>query len=215
MKPRVFSLILLTLCVLLFGAHGIAQDTGTHVGIGVSIDPPRLFMASGSSIYSNVLTPVNIYVPITGPHFRVEPDLGFYSSTYQSSLSGSTSEDDGSIFHVGAGAFYLITTDSPARIYIGPRIGLNFVSTKSSSSSQGGTYSTETSETDFTVGLCVGGEYMLSSQFSVGGEAQLNYISFGQPDVTNTPPPPTTVTSADITRHLVSTNVLFFFRWFF
>jgi len=217
MKAQAFFAIAGLSFLVLYTAA--AQDSGVRVGIGVSIDPPRLFLSSGPSYYSNVVTPVNVSVPISATHFRVEPDFGLYSYTYESTMSGTSDENDASIIHVGLGAFYLIPSESPTRIYLGPRFGLNFVSTKSSTTYLSTPSSTEISETDITVGIAVGGEHMLSTQFSVGGEAQLNYISFGQPDVTETsggvPAGLNSSSSPDVTRHLFATNVLFFFRWYF
>jgi hypothetical protein len=214
MKPliRISGLFLVS---LLFGvATSMAQDADILVGIGIGYDPPRLILSS-SNLYTNVMTPVNIYVPISGAKFRFEPDLGFYSFKNESSSGGYSNENDASIFHIGAGAFYMISTDSPVRIYIGPRLGLNFISAKSTSSNSFGSSSSESSETDFTVGACVGGEYLFASRFSIGGEAQLSYISFGTPDVTYTPASEMSGSSPDITRHLIASNVVFFFRWFF
>ncbi|HXX63242.1 MAG TPA: outer membrane beta-barrel protein [Bacteroidota bacterium] len=217
MKTR--GLLAIALFAFLGASTATAQDSTVHVGIGVSIDPPRLFISSGSSFYSNVVTPVNVYVPIGSAHFRVEPDFGFYSYTYESTVSGTSEENDASIVHIGLGAFYIISSGSPTRVYLGPRLGLNFVSMKSSSSYLSIASSSEVSETDFTIGLAVGGEHMLSPQFSVGGEAQLNYIIFGQPTETQTsggmPAQSNASNSVDVTRHLFATNVLFFFRWYF
>lgn len=214
MKPRTFIPMPIAILLLFCAAIGRAQEPGTQVGIGISLDPTRLFLA-GSNFYSNVLTPVNIYVPIGGPQFRFEPEIGYFSYSYESSLAQSKSENDASIFHVGGGVFYVISTNTPVRVYVGPRVGFNFVSSKSSSSTQFGSYSSESSETDFTIGMNVGGEYLLGPQFSVGGEAQLNYISLGKPEVTTSPAQPVTGSDADVKRHIINSNVLFFFRWFF
>ena len=214
MKRRMSGHLFTVLLLLCGVGTGWAEEPETRVGIGISMDPTRVFLA-GSTIYSNGLTPVNIYVPITGLHFRIEPEAGYFSVTDQSSLGTSSSESDASTFHIGVGAFYVITTNTPVRMYVGPRVGLSFLSSKSSSSNSFGSSSTESSETDFTVGMNIGGEYLFASQFSIGGEAQLNYISLGKPDVTTAPQPTTTGPTADVTRHIVSSNVLFFFRWFF
>jgi hypothetical protein len=214
MRRRIPSLVFAAFFFLPCAGTIWAQEPATTVGIGISMDPTRLFM-TGSSIYSNAITPVNLYVPITGQDFRIEPEIGYYSTSYKSSLSGSSAESNASMFHIGLGGFYVITANVPVRMYVGPRIGFNFASSTSSSTTPFGSSSSESTETDFIVGLSFGGEYLCAPQFSIGGEAQVNYISFGQPDVTTTPPPSNTGPSADLTRHLLSSNVLFFFRWFF
>ena len=215
LKSRSFLLALAAITISFLTGIADAQDSDIRVGVGVSIDPPRLFMTGGSNVYSNVLTPVNIYVPIGFSHVRIEPEIGMYSYSNQSTLTGTTGEQNLSIVHAGVGGFYLISMDSQARLYVGPRVGLNFISSKFSSSGPSGTFSSETSETDVVVGVNIGGEYLLSSHFSVGGEAQLNYLSFGKQDNTVSPAPVFTNPSPDESRHLISTNVLFFFRWFF
>ena len=102
---------------------------------------------------------------------------------------------------------------SAVRLYLGPRAGVTFVSTTSSSTTPFGRSSSESSETDFVFGACAGGEYQFAPQFSVGGEAQVNYISLGAPDVTSSAA--SSSSAGDVSRHLIATNVLFFFRWYY
>jgi hypothetical protein len=59
-------------------------------------------------------------------------------------------------------------------------------------------------------GLAVGGEFFISPHFSLGGEAQLNYIAFSDPEVNPTPS-----STQSRTNKIVTNNALMFFRWYF
>ena len=74
-----------------------------------------------------------------------------------------------------------------------------------------------TKETDVHLGASFGGEYFPFTQFSVGGELQLNYTSYGNPDITQTSSqqPPATSTTSERKQHLWNTDALFFVRWYF
>ena len=119
---------------------------------------------------------------------------------------GSSQDNSSSVIRIGLGAFYSHVLENNFNTYFGPRIGFLF---NSSTSHYTGSPETTTSETDFFIGFCTGGEYLLSSHFSLGGEVQLNYISFGEPDVS-----PSTSTSSR-SQSIFTTNALVFFRWYF
>jgi hypothetical protein len=111
------------------------------------------------------------------------------------------------MLRLGVGLFAVRPVDSSFNSYFGPRVGI--LSTSSTSSSTGSSES-KTTETDFFVGFCLGGEYLLSPHFSMGGEAQLNYISFGNPDRTSG-----SATSSTRSQSLFTNNAVMFFRWYF
>jgi hypothetical protein len=71
------------------------------------------------------------------------------------------------------------------------------------------------SETDFMISGIFGAEYFPLREFSIGGEIDFNYVSFGNPDYTQTPPPTGMQTTTTSTRSLVSTGALLFIRWYF
>jgi hypothetical protein len=210
MQPR--NLLQARFLLLVF--YGASSAFGQEkVGIGVSFEPTRLFFI-GERVFSSVTTPVNMYIPINfASGHRLEPDFGFFSFSSKRSFAASTEQEEGAITRFGVGGFYLIPTNNALTLYAGPRVGLYFVSSKSSFSDQSSTSTSETKEIDVIVGLNFGGEYFLSSQFSVGAEAQANYISFGEPEETRTPPSPAPVT--DRSQHMLSTNALFFVRMYF
>ena len=138
----------------------------------------------------------------------------------------STISNDGSGVFVGLGAYYLVPFNNSLIMYVGPKFGLSFLSSSSEQPYYGGPYPStntrdllKTKETDFIVGAGFGAEYFPFAQFSVGGEFQFNYTSFGNPDRTRTitppPSPPPTSTTSERKQHLWNTDALFFVRWYF
>lgn len=202
------ALLLSILGVICSVSIALAQESQTKVGIGVSLNPTALF-GSGSS--STLFLPVgltNIYIPImASANFRIEPEAGIYSLSSETSSGSFSSKSSSSILRLAIGLFYVRPSESSFNSYFGPRVGI--LSTSSTLSSTGFPES-KTSETDFFIGFCVGGEYLFSSHFSAGGEAQLNYISFGNPDRTPAPTTPSTRSQSVLTN-----NALMFFRWYF
>lgn len=187
-----------------------SQPTKTHVGIGISLEPLRLF-SIGSTLITNAQTPVNIYVPIkTSNTLTVEPELGIFSYSSESGSSGSTTTRSASIVRVGVGVLAAVTSTPTVNVYAGPRVGFYLVNSKSSSSSQFGSSSSETSETDFSLGASLGSEYFVTGHMSIGGEALMTYYIFGEPTQT-----PSSGTATSLTRNMIASNVLFFLRWYF
>ncbi|RCK72652.1 MAG: hypothetical protein IGBAC_0463 [Ignavibacteriae bacterium] len=189
----------LLLCILgvvscLSTASG--QESQTKIGVGVSLNPTALLSTSTSSTLFLPVGLTNIYIPImVSANFRIEPEAGIYSLSSETSSGSSTRKSSLSILRLAIGLFYVLPAESSFNSYFGPRVGI--LSTSSTSSFTGSTEA-KTSETDFFIGFCVGGEYLFSPHFSAGGEAQLNYISFGNPD-----------------RSVFTNNALMFFRWYF
>ena len=189
---------------------GMGQEAKTRTGIGISLEPLKLF-AIGSSFVTNAQTPVNIYVPISvSSSLTIEPEFGIFSFSSESGSDGSTSNRSASIIRLGAGFLASVTNSPSVRVYAGPRVGVYLVSSKYTNSSQFGLSSSETSETDLTIGGSVGGEYFASDQMSVGGEALVTYYKFGEPTRT-----PSSGTTSSFSQSMITSNVLFFLRWYF
>jgi hypothetical protein len=205
MKQTFLVSILGLICCLSFA---LGQESQTKVGIGVSLNPTALF-SSGSS--STLFLPVgltNIYIPImASANFRIEPEAGIYSESSENTSGSFSSKSSSTILRLGVGLFYVRSSETSFSSYVGPRLGI--LSTSSTSSSTGSSES-KTSETNFFIGLCVGGEHSFSSHFSIGGEAQLNYISFGNPDRT-----PASTTPSTRSQSVFTNNALMFFRFYF
>jgi len=213
------------------------------MGIGMSIEPalfgsslvyyttaygPDGYYLLNQSAYQT--TPINIYLPINvNPTFRLEPVFGIYAfrdeqtittpATQYSSLQITTSKSEVTLTHLALGGFYLVPAQSNFQMYVGPRVGLNFVSSLSTDYYFPGRVAVrterETNEIDFVAGINFGAEYYASKEFSLGGEMDANYVFFGNPDVAYTPPPVPTSSRTERKRHVIASGALFFLRWYF
>ena len=221
--------------ILLICAPAGAQDTlRYHLGAGVSVEPglfgQMLYTSTGESgpyltvgpLYS--VSPYYVYLPVTlTRNFRVEPRFGIYSFSTESSNSLSPSQptkDNLTLTHIGVSIEYLVPVTEKFQIYAGPRAGLNFLSETSSYYGYTGypaygNITTTQSETDFVISGIFGAEYFPLRELSVGGEIDFNYVSFGDPDYTETPALNTTQGTTTRTQSLVSTGALLFVRWYF
>jgi hypothetical protein len=217
-----------------------AQEQKRNIlGVGMSIEPalfgasmtyytgsygPEVYYALNQSAYAT--SPINLYLTINAtPSFRIEPVFGIYSfrnerttTTPGYTQQTRTSKDEVTLTHFGLGGFYLIPTSNSFQMYVGPRIGLNFVTILSTGYYYSGSsyqqWEVESKETDFSVGVSFGAEYYPISEFSIGAEVASNYVSFGNPDVTRTPASSSSSTT-ERKQHLIATNALFFVRWYF
>lgn len=192
------SLIKSFLCctlLLLFVESAKAQDDRVRVGFGVGFgkDMGIIFIGENFEPLSPVL-PVdfaNFSVIILSKNFRFEPTFGYYSYSHTSS---SGSESSSSNFRLGAVLAYA-NSKASMNYYYGIDIGA-ILSSQSSSS-------TDRSKTDFYIGPAIGGEYMFSDNFSLGGEIQVNYIKLGNFDE-----------DSDASTSLVSTRGKIILRWY-
>lgn len=207
-------MFLLPLCLLSFSV-GAAQDSGTRIGFGVSLNPVTIFNLSTTSFSLITYGMTSIYVPIdAGKNFRVEPEVGILTSstdyTYPATSYSPayTTSSSSSGIRIGCGLLYIAPVDSTFNIYLGPRIGLLLSSDKYKSSTS--SMEQTESETDFVLAGALGGEYLLSSHFGLGAEIQLTYISYGEPSIT---PAPSGM--ASVSRSTFSSSALAFFRWYF
>lgn len=163
----------------LFTVHVYSQDS-TKVGLGVSFGKGFSLISSGESVYYPVSL-TNIYVTIdVSPTFRIEPEIGILRSHTEY-------EDDGDVIlestsynlRYGVGLLYAQNYED-TKILVGGRVGtIHNRSTVEYSSSFGDNKDHHTRD-DVYFGFSTGGEYMFSDHFSIGGEAQLNYIIVGQ-----------------------------------
>lgn len=202
------NLLLTCLTISLLVSLAFSQETKKKIGLGVSLNPTALLSSSSTSTLYLPVGLTNIYVPINvAESFRLEPEAGIFTSSSESSSGSFSSKSSSSFIRLAVGLFYLSSPDNSFNSYVGPRIGVLMTS---STSQQTGNPEYKTSETDFFIGLAIGGEYLISPHFGLGGEAQLNYISFGQPDVSPAPSSPSTQS-----RSMFTNNALMFFRWYF
>ena len=219
--------------------HG-QEDTLGLVGLGISIDPTKgseLVYINPSlenlqSNWTNNTSSVVFYVPINVTNrFRLEPSIGIFSmSSSTASTQGGgypqTITNDASVITLGIRGTYNSFLSNSLMLYYGPRFEFDIVSSTyedlyySNYPSTNSKYDnkTITSETDITFGAVIGVEYFPIRKFSVGGEINLNYVIFGNPNVTNnnypTPAAPSTYTS-ERDQYTLYTGALFFLRWYF
>jgi hypothetical protein len=212
-----------------------AQDTLMyHLGAGVSVEPAlfgqNVYYTGGTTGVFVTATPIfsvspfYVYMPVTlTKNFRLEPRFGIYSFSNEISNSATPSQPqkfEVTLTNIGLSVEYVIPTGEKFQFYVGPRGSLNFISeTFTSYQYTGGpvpvNVTTAQSETDFMISGIFGAEYFPLKELSVGGEVDFNYVSFGNPDITQTPPPTGTQSTTTVTSSLVSTGALFFVRWYF
>lgn len=176
-----------------------AENEGVKVGIGIGIAPFNVNSTLG------VLTapPVSIYVPIdVSPQLRIEPSLGFTTFTGAQNVISPSS---GYSWDLAVGGFYLFPQSAGFGMYLGGRLGLSFQGLTSNAGA------TKTTETDFFIKAALGGEYHFAPKFSLGAEAQLGVVFFGDQHATTGGV--TTVPNRGLSG--VATNGLLFVRYYF
>jgi hypothetical protein len=167
--------------LLLFVVSAKAQDDPVRIGFGVGFGQGFSFF--GGEELSVITLPIDFAdfsVVVRGKNFRFEPTLGYFSSSSSSTSSGYTSESKSSNLRLGTVLAYATSIVS-MNLYYGIDIGV-ILSSESRESTFPGSTSTDRSKTDFFIGPAIGGEYMFSENFSLGGEIQINYISIGNFD---------------------------------
>jgi len=217
--------------LLLFVVSAKAQDDRTRFGFGVGVGMNSLLGSPGEADFSALSIPAsfaNFTFVVRGKNFRLEPNFGYFSYSADRDYTrenyfgeGSTytrnQEESSSNFRVGAIIAYATAIGS-TNLYYGLNIGIILSSASRDIKETfvfNGTTETETdsdkaSKTDFFVGPAIGGEYMFSENFSLGGEIQINYISLGQFDWKLEED----VTKDDRTTSLITTNAIVMLRWY-
>jgi hypothetical protein len=168
--------------LLLFVVSAKAQDDPVRIGFGVGFGQGFSFI--GGEDFSVLSLPIDFAdfsVIIRGKNYRFEPTLGYFSVSSSNNSSGYSSESKSSNLRLGTVLAYANEIKS-VNFYYGIDFGVILSSESRESSFPGGSESTDESKTDFFIGPVVGGEYMFSDNFSLGGEIQINYISIGNFD---------------------------------
>ena len=206
--------------LLLFVVSAKAQDDRTRFGFGVGVGMNSLLGSPDEADFSVLSIPAsfaNFTFIIRGKNFRLEPNFGYFSVSIDEDRKYDngdtrTQEFKSSNFRVGAVIAYA-TAIASMKLYYGINIGI-ILSSASSDDTRTGTFpeseSNEASKTDFFVGPAIGGEYMFSENFSLGGEIQINYISVGQFDWEL----PEGITKDDVSTTVITTNALVILRWY-
>jgi hypothetical protein len=211
MKTLGMNLIKSSLCcglLLLFVISAKAQDDPVRVGFGVGFGQGFSLIGSDLSVLTLPIDFADFSVIIRGKNFRFEPTLGYFSvsSSSTSSSSGTTTDTKSSNVRLGTILAYANAKGS-MNFYYGIDFGviLSSESRESSFPPPSFSQSTDESKTDFFVGPVIGGEYMFSDNFSLGGEIQINYISIGQFDGDS---------QVDVSESAISSRGKIILRWY-
>jgi hypothetical protein len=199
--------------LLLFAGTAQAQSDGVKVGIGVSLIQATLTPdLEGGETFGTVALG-DIFIPIHfGRSFKVEPWLGLFRFKEKTEVTGFTSDEKVMQWRFGTGLYFMFPTSESFVPYVGPRIGLLLTSFSDDETFNGSSDKFELSETDLQIGLALGGEYLFSEHFSLGGEVQLNYTSIGEPTIKQDG---TEVTGGSLSRNLFSNAASILARFYF
>jgi hypothetical protein len=196
----------LAMAIILLVTFNFAFAQDKQMGLGGSIHVERSYLFLGD-IDNSVLTPL-IRIPIIlSPTFILEPEFGMEQARSKYTSKGSDVESNSTVsFYTFNLYFKLPKQIKSLRLYPGIRIGINYGEMKSKTSNNNPDNETRVrSEHNLVYGLLYGGEYFLSDNFSLGGEAQLNYTRFE-----------TEKTSwGEIKSSMIHTCANFIFRWYF
>ena len=207
-------LTLLAVLAVLLPSTAVGQHR-IRAGLGVSLDLNttgnlELFSSAAPSGRSAVL-----HVPVeVGSRLRVEPTLGYFRTTEETSDDIGSTSDAFSIWRVALGLLYQFPMDSSVRLFVGPRAGFRRLR-RDRETFFGGAERFIVTRTDWYVTAAGGAEYFLADRFSLGGEAQFTWTSFGNADFSVDPAPPTPLPAQRTGGSEVETNGLITVRWYF
>jgi len=196
LQKKMFMSIFILIC---FFGFSFAQSS-TKVGIGVAIiDMQQIFEAQiseGGFFSSTITVPIDV-----SPSFRLEPELGFASSTDERTSGSFTFEESTISWKIGVGLFGLKKYDI-FTLYYGGRVGY----LTQTLTEDDGTDKDELGSSGFYLAPALGGEHYFSDHFSLGGEAQFVYTSVAtEPKDGNW----------EQNLSVINTRVLVFIRFFF
>jgi hypothetical protein len=190
-----------------------AQGNEGNIGIGVSLIQATITPDLGGGGTFGAVALGDIFVPIHfGQRFKLEPWLGVFRFKEKAESSGTTSDESTTQWRLGTGLYFRFPTSESFIPYFGPRVGLLFTSFSEEDTFTGGSNKFELSETDFQIGVALGGEYFFSRHFSLGGEVQLNYTSIGEPTIKQDG---SEITDGSLSRNLISNAASILARFYF
>jgi hypothetical protein len=196
-----YKLWLTTLLLIVLAAPAQAQSPW-KLGVGISLN--QLFADLDEE--STFAIPINnLFFPVAfGQRLLLEPEVGMTNGKQTVEVLSVRQEFKATIWRLGIGIFYRFPATEDLRVYVGPR----FKWIRTTASEDDGTEKTKFAETDVSIGAALGGEYFFSSHFSLGGEAQFNYVDLGEPDVE-------VGDVVDLRRRIFTTDTLVMIRWYF
>jgi len=173
MKTRTWCLPLLVATALVaLPAVAGAQPQLRSFGFGAGL-------SLASSLSGQISVPVNV-----GPTLRVEPIIGLNrkSVSTETKVGEDTATTDKveQNIQLGVGAYYLMRTNDPFLLYVGPRLGVVLDSDTTEAKMGSNTTTTTESGTDIALAIAFGGEYFFNPRLSLGAEVALNYFIIGE-----------------------------------
>jgi hypothetical protein len=188
------------------------SDSDFHLGIGAGLSLLSPIIISGSTLFAGPFGGGSLVIPLDiAGVVRVEPEV----SVFHFNRGDEDNSESATTAKVGAGVFYMFGIGDDAQGTVGARFGPQFVSSSQTSPSgpMGETVETSRSAINFAAGPALGGEYFPSEYFSIGAEAQLNFLYLGEEDVEVDPGPDPG--GNDQTGFATHTNALIYARAFF
>ncbi len=127
--------------------------------------------------------PVSIFVPIrTARGLLIEPEIGFDRAWNDEKVQGLQRTDSYTLFRTTLGVHYVVARSGDSHLYVGTRAGLETLSFRVVEEDAPGSYVTIAyRRVDTALGGSIGGELWLSRHLSVGAEAKLRWVIFGDP----------------------------------
>lgn len=200
-----------------------AQESGTahtsskdfHIGIGAGLSLLSPVIVGGATLFAGPFGGGSLVIPLDiAGVIRIEPEVAFFHYNQ----SDDTNSDSATTVKAGAGIFYMFGIGKDAQGTVGARLGPQFVSSveeREQPDPNGGTLQVQTtrSAVNFAVGPAFGGEYFFSEYFSLGAEAQINFIYLGEESIDIDPGPDPG--GNDQTGFAAHTNAVIFARVFF
>ncbi len=195
-------LILLVVLVSSLEAQTSEEKTSSTFGIGISLEQSYSFIYDQGVNYLPIGLG-NIYFPINiSKNFRIEPDIGIFSYDYDSDDNQKNTNQ----FRFGVG-FHYVKDYGSIKILFGARVGSIFDFVTYENKYRKNTEKYKTTVLILFGGPSIGGEYYFANRFSLGAEAQLNYISLGEYEDDGD--------KVDATRTIISTRALILLRFYF
>jgi hypothetical protein len=199
-RPRLAALCLAIGLPLAAQENPPAESTDqvSRFGIGVALSPVAIFIEDFGFInfgFTNILIPIKI-----APTTYLEPEIGLF----RTSADGGGTPTSLTNTRLGVGLLMGLRERAGLRPYLGPRIGMSRLSTRSDT--PGGAFTTK--QTTWIFSGVIGAQHFFSPHFSLGGEAQPSRASAG--DAESSPPG-----AGDPGSTFVTTNGLVTLRWFF
>ncbi len=173
MRSRTFRFAFAAVAAIALAAPAAAEER-LRVGVGVGLTTFDFNVSTLANGFPAAV-PDSIYVPINlTSTVRIEPQLGIATLSQN---TGNNPSIETSVVSLGLGIFWRVPVAPEAELLVGGRVVRTTYTLKQKFDPPRGT---ETQEgADLRLIPAVGGEYALHPRFSLGVEAELQIITFG------------------------------------